>query len=621
VLFPLISGTIVTTFFNTVDEARAMVKEDDVNKFEKAWKRFDRKQTGYITSWKLRPLLESLRSLDFAFWFDKELHPGKMALLEELLASDMTRIRNEILRTMDSSFVQQYHMRHDVGQYPGQLRYDAVFAHLVALKLFPNALQVPAMSALIKLERICSATFEFSQQRIIGDLRRRILLSKQMGSDGGSTSRSKESVNRQSSLLKIGSVAQGFKNSLKMKFSGFVGDTNTASTPQAIVTNNKKDPGSKSEPQTPLGTQRSQARAHAPQSSRSTKTEEENEQMQSSQRSVSPEDRNQNPKRVDPIPTVEPLAMNSDRRSTRSKNPEAPQASARSVSIAGLDTERKDKRSPSEVESLVSPRYGSRGHPALKSPRTLTPRALSRELAFAPNESEEMSIEAGGQSWAGADAAPDHADRGKAANVMLPQLSARSLFSDPGEDDVMVVLHLDILEEDWEELEENVRETNKLICQLRLDFALSLDIKLEQVEIASLDKQPRGLMVVCWLMLDPESQDDRRPKHLLSKLRGQVGDPNSDLRVLMPLLYKIDTPDEEWRIDPEHQRTPPSPRRAKTESKVLQRHSKELETYVPKSPEEVSPEKVPAVEAEEVNQDPISMILNFGPQVKLPDHQ
>mmetsp|Transcript_26077 Transcript_26077/g.40803 ORF Transcript_26077/g.40803 Transcript_26077/m.40803 type:complete len:599 (+) Transcript_26077:335-2131(+) len=598
-----------------------MVKEDDVNKFEKAWKRFDRKQTGYITSWKLRPLLESLRSLDFAFWFDKELHPGKMALLEELLASDMTRIRNEILRTMDSSFVQQYHMRHDVGQYPGQLRYDAVFAHLVALKLFPNALQVPAMSALIKLERICSATFEFSQQRIIGDLRRRILLSKQMGSDGGSTSRSKESVNRQSSLLKIGSVAQGFKNSLKMKFSGFVGDTNTASTPQAIVTNNKKDPGSKSEPQTPLGTQRSQARAHAPQSSRSTKTEEENEQMQSSQRSVSPEDRNQNPKRVDPIPTVEPLAMNSDRRSTRSKNPEAPQASARSVSIAGLDTERKDKRSPSEVESLVSPRYGSRGHPALKSPRTLTPRALSRELAFAPNESEEMSIEAGGQSWAGADAAPDHADRGKAANVMLPQLSARSLFSDPGEDDVMVVLHLDILEEDWEELEENVRETNKLICQLRLDFALSLDIKLEQVEIASLDKQPRGLMVVCWLMLDPESQDDRRPKHLLSKLRGQVGDPNSDLRVLMPLLYKIDTPDEEWRIDPEHQRTPPSPRRAKTESKVLQRHSKELETYVPKSPEEVSPEKVPAVEAEEVNQDPISMILNFGPQVKLPDHQ
>jgi hypothetical protein len=71
-------------------------------------------------------------------------------------------------------------MKHerDPGLQPGQLRYDSVLKTLTALKRFSRALETPPTDQLQKMDRICSETFCFTQERIIGAIRRKTVLAR-----------------------------------------------------------------------------------------------------------------------------------------------------------------------------------------------------------------------------------------------------------------------------------------------------------------------------------------------------------------------------------------------------------------------------------------------------------
>jgi len=174
VLFPLVAGTIVNAFFSTVDDVRALIKADEIFKFENAWRSMDPNETGYIASWKLQPLLEHLRSRSSVLWFDRELHPGKMTKLTKMLTEAMSGIREELEKRRDSSAIQGMKLKGDPGLLPGQLRFDTVLLHLVAFSTFPHALHVPATEHICMVDQVCAATFNHFMRKNAGDIRRRI---------------------------------------------------------------------------------------------------------------------------------------------------------------------------------------------------------------------------------------------------------------------------------------------------------------------------------------------------------------------------------------------------------------------------------------------------------------
>ena len=49
---------VVFTFFETMDELRSVLTQEDIEKFEKSWEIFDPLKSGYISLWKLPSLME-----------------------------------------------------------------------------------------------------------------------------------------------------------------------------------------------------------------------------------------------------------------------------------------------------------------------------------------------------------------------------------------------------------------------------------------------------------------------------------------------------------------------------------------------------------------------------------
>lgn len=108
---------------------------------------------------------------------------------------------------MENSFFFRIKHERNPGLQPGQLRYDSVLKILTALKRFSRALVTPPTSQLQKMDQICSETFCFTQERIIGAIRRKTVLARRAVIKSVAGAAGEEKISKDGALASGGGIA------------------------------------------------------------------------------------------------------------------------------------------------------------------------------------------------------------------------------------------------------------------------------------------------------------------------------------------------------------------------------------------------------------------------------
>jgi len=87
---------------------------------------------------------------------------------------------SDLKEKMENSTLFRLKHEKDPGLQPGQVRYDSILNTLTAVKKFASALQDPQTEQATKMDQICSETFCFTQERIIGAIRRKTVFAKRV---------------------------------------------------------------------------------------------------------------------------------------------------------------------------------------------------------------------------------------------------------------------------------------------------------------------------------------------------------------------------------------------------------------------------------------------------------
>ena len=70
ILWPLLAASVINGFLEEYDEMLSFLSEDDLDKFERCWRKLDPNGKGYIPVWKLRCFLDQLKAIQCSLHFD-----------------------------------------------------------------------------------------------------------------------------------------------------------------------------------------------------------------------------------------------------------------------------------------------------------------------------------------------------------------------------------------------------------------------------------------------------------------------------------------------------------------------------------------------------------------------